>query len=304
MTVAQFSSSPSPRTVRYSLCALFLVACGGSSTSNACGPGTTLIDGACIANEGGGFVTSCGAGTKLVGGQCVAQGSGGGGAVSPTPDTAPFVSIDSSEGGAPGLPTPPLDPATSGAFFWRAGVDSVYLGNWFYGSAGDSPAGPHGDAGLESFTPPRGTSTHARHLQGAQLADGAELRLELRHPQGDPVDLSSYLGIAFWARLKSNTSRLIVAVKTPGSGSFLGSESTASPLFAQSLAVGPEWQHVVLLFADFRQGVLSGINATQGFSPNAITHFDFIVGLQGEAFDLWISDLSLVCSGPCPVAAP
>ena len=83
---------------------------------------------------------------------------------------------------------------------------------------------------------------------------------------------------------------------------FLPAESTPSPYFAQSIAVSDQWEQFVLMFDDFRQGVVSGITSRLSLSANAISTIDFVVGLNGESFDLWIDDLSLLCRGICQPA--
>jgi hypothetical protein len=202
-----------------------------------------------------------------------------------------FLLIDDMED-APRMGFPPRPPGGAG-FWWPLGP----LGNWFLTSAGTDLSAPHGDAMAASIVPPRGESLKARRVQGDGLANGLDLFAQLNHPTQGPVDLRPYSGVSFWARLSSPSGRLIVSL---GHGeSFLAAESTQSPYFAQSVAVSDQWERFILLFDDFRQGVVSGNTSGLPFATNAIETIDFIVGLNGESFDLWIDDLALLCRGVC-----
>jgi hypothetical protein len=138
-------------------------------------------------------------------------------------------------------------------------------------------------------------------VHGSGFVSGADLSPQLRHPSNGPVDLSPYLGISFWAKLTSPSSRLIVALVERTGGSFLEAESTNSPDHAQSVVVSDQWQRVILLFDDFHQGVISGNGSGDPFTVDAVSIVDFVVGLNGESFDLWIDDLALLCRGICQV---
>jgi hypothetical protein len=139
-------------------------------------------------------------------------------------------------------------------------------------------------------------------VQSGGLSSGLDLYAQLNHPSWAPVDLSLYSGVSFWARLSSVSGRLIVGLRENIAGPFLTAESTQSPYFAQSIAVSDQWEHFILLFDDFRQGVVSGNTSGLPLATNAISTIDFVVGLNGEAFDLWIDDLAVLCRGVCQPA--
>jgi len=214
---------------------------------------------------------------------------------SPASTASLFLLIDDMEDvRRDGFPPPP--PGGAG-FWWRYG-----LGNWFLGSAGTDSSAPHGDAIAANIVPPRGDSLKARRVQSGGLSNGLDLLAQLNHLSGAPVDLHLYSGVSFWARLSSASGRLIVGLGH--GGPFLTVEATQSPFFAQSIAVSDQWEHFILLFDDFRQGVVSGNTSGLPLATNAISTIDFVVGLNGEAFDLWIDDLSLLCRGVCQTSPP
>jgi hypothetical protein len=221
----------------------------------------------------------------------------GGADTLPDATSSLFLLIDDMEDGTrAGFPPPP--PGGAG-FWWPLGP----LGNWFFGSAGsDWSSTPHGDAVADSIVPPRGDSKKARHVQGDGLANGTDLLAQLDHPTGRSIDLHAYLGISFWARLSSPSGRLIVALGQDNGAPFLPAESSQFPYFAQSISVSDQWERFILLFSDFRQGVTTGSTSGVPLAANAIASIDFVVGLKGESFDLWIDDLSLLCPGVCQPA--
>jgi hypothetical protein len=208
------------------------------------------------------------------------------------PTSSLFLMFDDMDHDCPGIH------AAGAAFFWTLGRFGSGIGNWF--SAG-------GDAFVEDIIPPRGDSLRARHVQGDKLTSGDDLFVQLMHPQDYPVNLSPFAGIAFWARLTSPSGRLIVSLRDGNSSSgldFLGAESTASPWFAQSLAVSAQWERFILLFDDFRQGVVSGNSSGRTLDTSAVTDIHFVAGLGGESFDVWIDDLAMLCRGVCPPVQP
>jgi hypothetical protein len=220
------------------------------------------------------------------------EDDGGSADASLAPTSSLFLMIDDMEDRrSDGYPPPP--PGGAG-FFWRYG-----LGNWFQGSAGTDSSAYHGDAVAASIVPPRGASLKARRVQSGGLSNGLDLYAQLNHPTGAPVDLHLYSGVSFWARLSSASGRLIVGLGQNYGGPFLTAEATQSPFFAQNVAVSEQWEHFILLFDDFRQGVVSGNTSGLPLATNAISRIDFVVGLNGEAFDLWIDDLALLCRGVC-----
>jgi hypothetical protein len=204
--------------------------------------------------------------------------------------------VDDMEEGKVGVPG--LPPGTAG-FWWPLGP----LGNWFVGPADDS-AGPGRDALGQSIVPPRGDSKRARRVQGMGLPNGTDLFAQLRHPTNAPVDLSPYVGLAFWARLTSPSGRVIVALGQNDRGWLLPAKSTDPPIFAQSVVVSDQWERVILLFDDFREGIIGAMSSGRPLTVDAVSTIDFVVGLNGEAFDLWIDDLVLLCRGVCQANSP
>jgi len=179
----------------------------------------------------------------------------------------------------------PAVPPGSSSFFWPgpAGISGVHLGNWFL----SSPAGLSHDAGIDDIVPPRGESKKACHVSGSNLDVGTDLWAQLDHPQNRPVELGAYAGIAFWARLNSPSSKLVVAIDDRFGGGFFRGEASQSPLPARTLTVSDQWERFELLFTDF------------GLATSAVVSIDFVVGRAGESFDLWIDDLALLCRGVC-----
>lgn len=214
------------------------------------------------------------------------RGAGPPGADGATTTTSGLLQIvddmDHVEKGYPTLPT------VSSAFFWpwpasRSGA--VAIGNWFV----SSPPGIEGDAHIDDIVPPRNDSKKACHVTGSGLERGTNLWAQLRHPEGSPVDLSAYSGVAFWARLDSPSGKLVVAMD-PRGYAFFAAQSAGSPLPARTLSVSGQWEKFVLSFDDL------GLT-----TPAAAASIDFVAGEGGESFDLWIDDLALVCRGDiCP----
>jgi hypothetical protein len=174
-----------------------------------------------------------------------------------------------------------VPPASSpGAFFWGSNSAGWRIGNWFITS--DKVH----DTGLWPIDPPRAGSTEARRATGQGFALGVVLWVQLDHPLNRAVDLSAYSGIAFWARLKSATSAVVVSLNDGSHPS--GALDGRSTLPSVSLAAGDTWEQFMLPFDAF------------GTSDPKVATVEFFVGDQGEAFDLWIDDFALICSGRCP----
>jgi hypothetical protein len=180
-------------------------------------------------------------------------------------------------------PKLPKLPAGSSSFFWYRGSG---LGNWFV----SSPDGQSGDATIGDILPPRGDSKKACHISGSNLNRGVDLWAQLDHPRNWAIDLSAYAGIAFWAHLDSPSGRFIVAFNAQKPDSFVdvGVNKPTLPWAARKVA-GAEWERFVLLFDDFGSAL----------APSSVVSIDFIVGVGGEQFDLWIDDLVLLCRGVC-----
>lgn len=163
--------------------------------------------------------------------------------------------------------TPGLPPGTiGGGFSWAMG-----FGNWFYDVGKDVPT--------EDIVPPRGESKRARRVDGFM---GNGLLCQLHHPLDTPVDLGTYAGITFWARVASPGGRLVVTV-------WENHDPAGAEPFTQEMAVSDTWKQFDLPFDGFRQA-----SSGTAFSAGGVADFDFkITGV--EAFDLWIDDLALRC---------
>jgi hypothetical protein len=175
-------------------------------------------------------------------------------------------------------PSDDPDGTLTSGFLWAQG-----FGNWFVNPPLE---GRIADAPVDAIEPPRGTSTQACHVKGTGYAGGVDLWAQLHHPNGTPADLSTYAGFAFWARLGSPSRVLRVGLNQ---ASVFQQVPDASAGDTQVFSVGPAWELFVVQFAD--------ISA----DPTAVISIDFIVGEDGDDFDLWVDDLALVCNGPCTV---
>jgi hypothetical protein len=178
----------------------------------------------------------------------------------------------------PGLGNPPTDKPS---FFWGSPDGGIRIGNWFVVGA---DAAVH-DAVIDDVDPPRGDSTLACHVQGTAFADAVDLYAQLDHPSSRPVDLSAYSGLAFWARLNPPTAKLVVALNVEGPA--LLSEDSVTGLVSGSFPVTADWQRFELPFTDAAR-------------TSSVVSIDFVVLGGGEALDLWIDELSLLCAGACP----
>jgi hypothetical protein len=169
----------------------------------------------------------------------------------------------------------------SPSFTWGTPDAGYHLGNWFV-------AGTNGrvsDARVEAVEPPRGDSTLACHVAGADFAEAVDLFAQLNHPFSEPVDLSSYAGLAFWVRLSPPNATLLVALNV-GTRPLL-SQSSLDGLFYQSFPATEGWERYELPFTDLER-------------TTSVVNIDFVVLGGGDALDLWIDELSLLCRGPCP----
>jgi hypothetical protein len=170
----------------------------------------------------------------------------------------------------------PSDPDTTpgSAFHWKYGV-----GNWFAVSGSSNV-----DAKAVSLTPSRGASTQAYY---ARLEPGeiVNLLVELDHPERRALDLSGYAGLTFLARSDVNDHWLTVGFN----GVYTG--SSAEGLFVGLPSYG-EWQRYVLLF--------DTIFGAAGSLPSALKTIAFAAQASGQPVDLWVDEVALICSGPCP----
>lgn len=168
---------------------------------------------------------------------------------------------------------PPLPPGSS-SFFWRGG-----LGNWFISRSDGSLTR---DASVADLVPPRGDSTKAYHLDQATPGTAVDLWAQLNHPQGTGVDLRSYSGISFWARLKGPSAKLTVAFGANG-------EISAVPSAPQqAVAVSQNWMQFVIRFDDLK------------LDTTSVSSIDIVVEGRDEPVDVWVDDLALVCRSECP----
>ena len=190
-----------------------------------------------------------------------------------TPPSTTFEMIDDMEEHTYGRPAAP----SASTFFWGS-PSPTRIGNWFVSWSDGSTK----DAGIAVVDPARADSRKAREIKSGQVGRSADLWAQLDHPAGRPIDLSTYRGVAFWARLTGGSGKLLVAIDD-GSGANASAKARGGdpPFPAQRLAVSEEWQQFVLRFEDF------------GLQSNAVTSVDFVVAGDTEAFDLWIDDLAL-----------
>jgi hypothetical protein len=166
---------------------------------------------------------------------------------------------------------PPRSPAS---FFWRGG-----LGNWFISTSDGSGTR---DASVDDVVPPRGESTKAYHVTQAISGTAVDLWAQLNHLQGTGVDLRSYSGIAFWARLNGSRSQLTVAFGANGRLASIGSTPQ------QVVSISQSWTQFVIRFDDLN------------VDSEAVSSIDFVVEGGNEPVDFWIDDLALICRGDCP----
>jgi hypothetical protein len=183
--------------------------------------------------------------------------------------------MDEEEGNSPaGLPP--------SGFYWTTSSTSGGIGNWFVQSA----EGKLSDAMIDEIVPHRDGSRRACHVTGADYARGVDLFAQLNHPTSRPADLSAFRGIAFWARLTSQSGKLVVAI---GDGrSYFIADDALSPLPSHTFAVSDQWQHFELSFESI------------GADPSRVVSLEFVGGEGGEPFELWVDDVAFVCSGACP----
>ena len=183
--------------------------------------------------------------------------------------------IDDMEIHTDGRPAAPL-PST---FFWGS-PNPTHIGNWFVSWSDGSTK----DAEIVVIDPPRADSRRAREIKSLQAGRSADLWAQLDHPSGGPINLSTYGGVAFWARLTEGSAKVVVAFDDgSGAGSTASSKARGGvpPFPAQTLAVSAEWQQFVLRVEDL------------GLQPIALASVDFVVVADATPFDLWIDDLAL-----------
>jgi hypothetical protein len=246
--------------------ALAVWGCSGESRTISRGSFST---GGSVSGEAGGTAT---AGTSAAPGDGDGQG-GRAGAPSDSPSVAVVDDMDHTDDGYPNLP--------SGSGFWWGPPDAVHLGNWFVSSAGRATT----DASIEEIDPPRGQSTRACHVAGANFETGVDLSAELDHPQHRAVDVSAYTGFTFWVKLASPSRNLTVAIST--GARYFDAQTNMMPLPSRTLTVSDAWQEIVLTFDEFN------------LESSDVASIDFVAGEGGEPFDLWVDDLAFLCRGPC-----
>jgi len=215
------------------------------------------------------FISACG-GAATVDTPSDIAGAGAAGAGAALPDNQIQVVDDVDHAGGQ---YPPV-PSGSSAFFWRGG-----LGNWFV-SRSDGTA--FRDASVDSVVPPRGTSTKAYHVSEPNVGTAVDLWAQLNHPAGTGVDLGSYSGLTFWARLSGSSDELTVAFGANGQLSNVASAPQ------KVVSISQDWSQFVVHFDDL------------GFDSSDVSSIDFVVGSLREPLDLWIDDLAFFCRGNCP----
>lgn len=212
------------------------------------------------------------------GGRSRTTGAADEGAAESPPSAGNFtgneVTVDTAE------PEEGIGPGSGSAFFWAYG-----LGNWFLYTP--PPNATQKDAPIADIVPPRGDSTRAYRAMGSGQPNGADLFAQLNHPQGRALDLNSYYGIGFWAKLSGADENVTVALSD-------GTQYPQDDLFrvpSVGILLSTDWQPYEVSFAQLQ---------TDG---TKIATIDFIVGQSGGAYDLWVNDLALLCRGACPGSA-
>jgi hypothetical protein len=246
-----------------------LSACGGRAIYDGATPGSSAGAGGTNGVDGG--IASRGTGAS---GGPIEMTQGDDGGMGLNPDATTSVKL----GDFDHLPDEFPKTQLGSSFFW-GGPNDIHLGNWFVAS----PGGASRDAPIGAVEPPRGDSTLACHVSGAEFAQGLDLFAELNHPNGSPISLSRYAGIAFWARTAA-PEKLSVALND-GTGS-LQKEGGWGGAFSASFATSPGWQRFEVPFADPERVA-------------AVASIDFVIVNGGEGVDLWIDDLTLLCRGSC-----
>ena len=246
---------------------ILLSACGGRAHSDGVPP---LSAGG--ASDAAGAVNQGPASGGHQGSEGGRAGTGGAGAFGGG-STINAIDDESHASGQPVTPFP-------AAVFWRSPGGGWKIGNWFW-----SADGVH-DVGLSSIEPPRDGSTEARHISGSGFPLGVVLWLELDHPNRYVIDLRSYTGLSFWARLSSSSGTLDVRLNDDSKAPAAAAGAPTTPTVL--VGIGKDWQEVTLSFEAF------GVR-----EPRAAS-IDFHVGDGGESFDLWIDELAFLCDGICP----
>jgi hypothetical protein len=275
---------------KWLIVAVGVVACGGESRSISRSEAAAGSESGGTGGTGGSSDTGGSGGAGAVGGTGgssatgAAGGTGGSIGTGAEGGTGGSSGTGGSEtGGIGGESVAPIDDMEGndelqlppGSFYWGRA-----LGFWFY-----STSEVIGDAATEDIDPPRGDSKRAYRITDEGLIDGMDLWAQLDHPNNRSFDLSAYAGITFWARLETPSGRLVVALMdgTP----YFGAKANGEDIRSVTLEASPEWQRFVIPFDAFGESVTSA------------SSIDFIAGIGGEPFDLWIDDLAFVCNGPC-----
>ncbi len=143
------------------------------------------------------------------------------------------------------------------------------------------------DASFTALIPVRGESKRGIRIAGSENDGPVNLWAQLDHPQGGPVNLHPYAGIAFWAQI-------LVAINDRP----FEAENSSSPWLTREVLLDEKWQRIVLLFEDFEQSGTAEMPA-RSLDRGSIVSINFIAGKGGESFALWIDDLALLCRGAC-----
>jgi hypothetical protein len=248
---------------------------GGTTTSTG---GTTTSAGGTTTSSGG-TTTGSGGTTTGSGGTTTSTGGTAGGGSGGTTGEGATGGSETGEGGAhptsvnfsgflPGEGSP-------ASFYWEFGY-----GNWFV----VSPSRQIADAPIDDIVPPRDNSTKAVHVSGADYGVEMDVYAQLNHPYGHPVDLSRFTGLTFWARLAGDSSTIVLVLND---GSFYLPKSDDFSMLPSGTFTGVSdaWQEYAFDFDPSR--------------VSSVVSIDFVVQGGGDALDLWLDDVTLLCSGAC-----
>ena len=176
------------------------------------------------------------------------------------------------------------------SLWWAHGDD--------YGTLSPSAASIDADSNVLSvaLSPARGSSQRGLHLQGTGFTDwGAEISLVLNNPGEEipqPVDLSQYEGILFWAR---GSGMVRLRVSTPeelqpeAGGTCSGEYPDCWDYFAStSVSLGSDWAPYSVGFGSLAKE-LAG-TTMQTTDQESVVHLLFLA--NSTSFDLWLDDVT------------
>jgi hypothetical protein len=167
-----------------------------------------------------------------------------------------------------------------------------------YGSLSPSPAAIEANKDVLSvpLSPARGTSQRGLHLQGTGFTDwGAEISLVLDNPGEQipqPVDLSQYEGVGFWAR-GSGTVRLRVptpeTLQPEAGGTCSGEYPDCWDYFAgTSVSLASDWVQYSVSFGSLQKD-WAGTSMQPADQENVVF---LLFSSDSGSFDLWLDDVT------------